>query len=269
MKINLKLSHYLTVTLPATFLLLGSLSCGKDTPAPQPAPNPPVEQNPDSLAGTMQVNFLHHVDGQPLVFDSQNYVNQAEDTFRVTELKYYISNVKLTNTATGKTYLEKNSYHLLSPRDNKAGFKLAGIPVKEFNQIEFSIGVDAYANSRTDQTGDLDPASEMAWTWDTGYKFLVFGGDKISKKAGASHGLSLHVGLNKNYKTFTFPLTETLKFQKDKPYNLEVEVNVNELFRSPNLIDFDAVFNVMGGPNADKLAENYSTGMFRIKGIVQ
>ncbi|KAA9333594.1 MbnP family protein [Adhaeribacter soli] len=269
MKINLKLSHYLAVALPATFLLLGSLSCGKDTPTPKPAPTPPVAQYPDSLAGTMQVNFLHHVDGQPLVFDSQHYLNAADDTFSVEYLKYLISNVKLTNTTTGKTYIEKNSYHLINPKENKAGFDLAGIPVKDFNQIEFSIGVDAYANSRTDHSGDLYPDNGMAWDWNTGYKFMSFGGRKISRVAAKDYGLTFHVGTNQNYKTLTFPLSQTLTFQKNKPYTLQIDANLNELFRSPNVIDFDLVYIVHMGPNAEKVANNYATNMFKIKDISQ
>jgi hypothetical protein len=267
MKINLKLSHYLAVALPATFLLLGSLSCGTDNPPPKPVITPPVVQYPDSLAGTMQVNISHHVDNQPLFFASQSYVNAAGDTFKITKLKYYISNVKLTNTATGKTYIEKNSYHLIAPQENKIGFKLAGIPVKDFDMLEFSMGVDADANSRTDQTGDLDANTDMGWDWKTGYKFLNFGGEKISKDAAKQHALIFHVGGNQNYKTYTFPLGQTLTFQKDKPYILHLEANLNELFRNPNIINFDLINNVESGPNMEKLAENYGTGMFRIKSL--
>ena len=269
MKLNLKLSHYLAVALPAAFLLLGGLSCGTDNPPPQPAITPPVPGYPDSLAGTMQVTVSHHVDNQPLAFANQNYVNAAGDTFRITKLKYFISNVKLTNTATGKTYLEKNSYHLLAPQENKNGFKLNGIPVKEFDQIEFSIGVDADANSRTDQTGDLDANTDMGWDWKTGYKFLNFGGSKVSRIAARNHALTFHIGGNQNYKTYTLHLGQSLTFQKDKPHTLQLEANLNELFRNPNIIDFEVINNVESGTNMSKLAENYGTGMFRIKSVGQ
>jgi hypothetical protein len=269
MKVNIKFSHLLTMMLPATFLLFGSLSCGTDEPPVTPADDTTVVQYPDSLAGTMQFNIYHHVDNEALVFNSKQYVSAAGDTFKVADLRYYISNVKLINTTSGKTYSEKNSYHLIVPKENKTGFKLAGIPVQEFNQIQFSIGVDASANSRTDHQGDLNPDMGMAWDWDTGYKFLAFDGNKISQKAGGSFGLSLHIGNNGNYKTLTFPLNQTLKFQKDKPYTLLTGANLSELFRSPNQIDFDQVYNITDGPNAEKLAQNYGANMFSLISVNQ
>lgn len=261
--LNFRLAAFL---LPLSVAFM-AVSC-KEPDVPPVIIDPIVPAYPDSLAGEMKVQFVHTVDAQPLIFDTQQYLNPAGDSFKVAEFKYYISNLKLKNSANGKTFALPNSYYLLQPKENKTTLTLKGIPVKEYDQVEFSVGVDAVANASTAQTGDLDPLNDMAWDWNTGYKFLVCSGHRVSKITSLNNsGLVFHVGENKNYRTLNFPLTETLSFKKNQPYTLQVGVDLNELFKNPDLIDFDVVKNVMGGPNAEKLANNYGTGMFTIKSI--
>jgi hypothetical protein len=254
--------------LPLSFAFIMAGCSDKDDDVTPPDNTPTGTVYPDSLAGELNMQFVHTVDGQPLFFETQHYVNPAGDSFKVVELKYYISNLKLKNSSNGQTFALPNSYYLLNPKADKNNFALKGIPVKDYDQLEFSVGVDAAANASTARTGDLDPTNEMAWDWNTGYKFLVFSGNRVSQISNLNNqGLVFHMGENKNYRTLNFPLTQTLNFRKNQPYIVQIGVNLNELFKNPDLIDFDVVKNVMGGSNAEKLANNYGTGMFSIQQI--
>lgn len=255
---------FLTLSLP--FL---ALSCERD-PEIQPVKGtPPPKVYPDSLAGVMKVEFLHNVDGQPLIFDSQQYVNKAGNTYRIASLRYYISNLKLKNGRTGQTFALEDSYYLVRPKENKTILTLRGIPVKEYDQVEFSIGVAPKPNGTLMNSGDLDPgvAEGMAWGWKTGYKFMEFEGWWDTNNQ--STGRTFHIGGNSQYRTVNFPMPEVLRFRKDSSFTVEFDVDVNSLFRFPNLIDFNVVnsFDQITDPDAGKMADNYGTGMFSFKEI--
>ena len=249
-------SVYKIVPALALAALVGLSGCDKDDDCGCAA---------NGTENKVLVNVDNHVNGLPLILDTDKYVSPAGDTFKINSLKYYISNVSLKNAITGKTYTEENSYHLIDLNNNKTSFTLNNIPKDVYDEITFSIGVDAVANKKTDQVGDLDPNNEMAWDWNTGYKFLVATGKYFDK--GAEKGLVFHVGSDANYKTVTLKFPKGLKLPSVKQQNMVLAANVNQLFENPNLIDFNQINAVMGGANAAKLAENYGNGMFTVKEI--
>ncbi|MBK0404905.1 hypothetical protein I5M27_18080 [Adhaeribacter sp. BT258] len=260
MKTPRRFSRLLALALPFSFVFM-SLSCGED---PEPQPAPPVVNDP-----RMVVNFSHEVDGQPLEFNSKEYTNAAGNKYNVTLLKYYISNVTLTNSENGEVFKEKDSYHLINPTENKTSFTLNNVPAKKYDRISFAIGIDSAANLSLDQPGDLNPNNDMAWNWNTGYVFLKFEGNNMKPNAADNRAVVLHVGHNVNYKIVTFPITGDVTFAPDKAFNANIRVDANALLESPNVIDFNLITNVMGGPNAAKVAENYSDGMFSLIEVKQ
>ena len=253
--------------LAIAFLLALSVSCTKpDDEVDDPIYPSPIPTVPDSLAGEFKVSFNHTIDGQAFALNTATlqYSNSLNQPYKITKLMYYISNVKLINTQTGKTFAEPNSYHLIDLEANKTKFSFTGIPVKTYDKVEFSIGVDSVANSRIDQLGDLDPNHDMSWGWNTGYKFFSMAGYTSNNK-----GLVYHLGRNPNYKTLSFPFNPGVTFQKGKPVTANVTVNLNELFRTPNVIDFDSTFHVESGPDEKRLVNNYADGMFNLGSISQ
>ena len=252
--------------LALAFLLAFTVSCSDNDDEVACNNCPPAGTSvPDSLAGEFTMSFNHNSDGQAIALNTaQNYKNALNQPYNVTKLKYYISNVKLINSQTGKVFTEPNSYHLIDLSAEKTKFSFTGIPVKSYDKIEFSIGVDSVQNTHTDQKGDLDPNNDMAWDWKSGYVFFKMEGFTSNNK-----GLVYHIGNTSNYKTLSFPLNQTVTFQKDTPVTANVMVNLTELFRNPNVVDFDIVFNFMGGPQAKMLADNYADGMFKVVSISQ
>jgi len=245
--------------LLAAFFLAFTTSCDDDDDD-KPTPPPPTEP----AAPAFKVAFQHNVDGQPLVFNVQQFSNAMSQPYKVDKLMYFISNVRLINTTTGKTFAEPNSYHLINAA-SKNSFTINNLPEEAYDRIELAIGVDQAANASTDKKGDLDPAGadEMLWPWNTGYKFVLLEGYNNSR------GLVYHIGGNRNYKTLSFPIQNPEQFQKDKVYTATFHVNVNELFKAPNQISFDSLSEVMNETLGLPLAENYADGMFTLKGVTK
>ncbi len=111
----------------------------------------------------------------------------------------------------------------------------------------------------------------MAWDWNTGYKFLAMEGyfTKTDQSQGA---LVFHIGSNPNYRKLEYNMENLgkglLTIQSGLTPKLTVIADVNGLFKLPNPVDFQQANNVMGGPTATKIADNYATGLFSI-GTIQ
>jgi hypothetical protein len=210
--------------------------------------------------GTVQVSVQHLVGGQPLQSHT-TYTSPAGDTYAVQKLQYYLSNVKLISSDGKATYAEPHSYHLIS-LEGKTSFTLNEVPAGAYTALEFAVGVDEAHNHSIDQHGDLDPSNDMVWDWDTGYKFLSLEGTYTGNtKEG---GLIFHIGEDANYKVFTLTLPQPLDLRQKPDNGLRITTELNELFQNPHLIDFDEMNTAMGGANAKKIVDNYSSGFFSV-----
>lgn len=219
----------------------------------------------EEIPATMAINIeLEHVlAGQTLELNGKSFTLPSGEDFTPKKFKYYISNVELKNSATGETYVEPESYHLISEDGNKS-IDLGMVPSSDYDQLVFSIGVDEVANGKTDQTGDLDPNSDMAWNWNTGYKFLVLEGEFTNSKTSERQGLVMHIGTNANYKTIIQNLS---RVRAGKSTTLILSSNLDELFLDPNTLQLSELESttIMFGEMAGKVAENYSDGFITVK----
>ncbi len=216
------------------------------------------EVNPDtSNSATITLSFNNVVDGNPLAYN-QKYKNVNGDEFTVSALKYYVSNISLANSD-GSSFKVDNSYYLIDEISETV--IISDVPTGNYTSVNFSIGVDAVANSSTAQTGDLDPNNEMAWNWDTGYKFFLLEGEYNSKN-NLEGTMTFHVGKDSNYKTLA--LAKNFSLTKDEKLTINIDAEVQNVFTNPTTINLES-FNKAHGDNASTLANNYATGVFSIK----
>ncbi len=227
------------------------------------------ERKENMATAKVNLNFANLMSGSPLQLENITYTTALGGRFTVNELKYYVSNIKLINSQTGKVFTEPDSYHLI---ERKADTHIDQVVIKnvalgKYDQIEFAVGIDKTRNLSTDQVGDLDPSNNMAWDWKTGYKFLLLEGN-IFLSTGERRGLVYHVGSDENYRTIrlNFPSSENLKVEEGKTSTININVKIEKIFNSPNSIDIERHRTVMFGEVAGKVADNYAT-MFSIEKV--
>ncbi|UZR98754.1 MbnP family protein [Chondrinema litorale] len=238
------------------FLIPVSLfSCDDDDPV--------EEDNTGSIK--LVVNILN--DGEALELDSKEYTNEAGNVYTVTEFKFYLSNVKLRNTSTGAFYLEPDSYHLVErlPESNVYEIEIDDVPIETYNQLEFAVGVDNGKNYSLDNVGALDPTNNMAWDWNTGYKFLLLEGRHLNG-SDTPAGLVMHIGSDSNYKTIKLS-TDTVEIAQGKEAVYNINAEISQIFKEPNTIDFTTNNVVMFDSIANKVAANYANNMFSISSV--
>ena len=207
-----------------------------------------------SQPGNVTLRFSAVVDGEPLSFDQFLYRNPGGDgEFKVRDFQFFISNIKLIGDA--GEYDEPDSYHL-ARFDSDLGtydIVLHNVPREDYHTLQLSVGVDAARNGSIDVVGDLDPNGRMAWTWDVGYKFILFEGGLM--REGTQYPLVYHVGFDENYKPMRFSLDETAVGSST---TLDFRVDVMKLFTGASTIDMAALPDVkFDSVDAARIAANY------------
>jgi hypothetical protein len=94
-----------------------------------------------SAQKTMHLHFRNLVAGHPLYLDTATYTNAAGQKYTVTNFKYYISNISLTDDS-GHTITNKDGYYLLRGEDaSSMDIELNDIPAGRYKSISFMLGV--------------------------------------------------------------------------------------------------------------------------------
>lgn len=240
-----------------TFLVL-QFCCTKPYPVPLP------------ITGTVKFTFKNVVNGNLLVLTSGNYTNQLGQANTVSKLKYYISNIALTNI--GTVYPEQNSYHLIDQANSSSqSFSFDAI-ANEYSHITLAIGVDAERNTSGAQTGALDPINDMFWTWSTGYIMAKLEGNSPASSE-VNNKIEYHIGgvsgVNSAIRqiVLTMPATTPqLKIQESKTSEVVIEADIDKWFGNNLSLATEPVCT-SPGVLAKKIADNYQS-MFSIKQII-
>ena len=219
--------------------------------------------------GKLIIDFNNYVGSDLLKLDSAIYKNDLEQSFTVTNFKYYIGNIHLKRSD-GKEFIS-NAYFLINEEDQQSkNIQLNDIPDGEYTSIGFVLGVDSLHNCSGAQSGALDPINGMFWAWNTGYIFL-----KLEGKSPASNSpgkiFEFHIGGYKEpsncIKNVSLDFkNEKLNIESDKITSIELKADASEVLKSPVTIDLSKLSAVTDFHNATTIANNYSD-MFSIQKI--
>lgn len=242
-----------------TFILS---SCKKDdTP----------EYNPNVKAD-LSVEFDNIAGGSDLQLNTGTYTNASGESFKVTKLKYYVSNFKLTNVdGTVYTVPQDSCYFLVDESDASTHEPLLHVPEGEYKTLSFVLGVDSLRNTMdvSHRTGSLDPTgagADMYWTWNSGYIFFKMEGTSAVSPMGGA--FQYHIGgfggytsatIN-NIKTITLDLTArgTPKVKSGKDTNIHLMVDILKMFTGSGNVSIAAHPMVMFDPYSTTIANNYA-----------
>jgi hypothetical protein len=243
--------------------LLAFASC-KDDKKIEPTKDP----DPTTATGTVAMKFENYVGSSLLDLNSLNYYqNEHGDNFRVSRYKYYVSNIVLKGE-NGISYTEAESYHLLDQEDKSTlSFNMANVPAGKYTSMQLMIGVDSLRNVSGAQTGALDPAHGMFWTWNSGYIMAKVEGTSPQVPT-ASQSISFHIGgfagsFNATH-TIQLPLPNTMTVTDASSNKVTVKADLLAWFKAPNLIDFSTLYSIgTEGTESAQMSVNYSN-MFTV-----
>jgi len=145
-----------------------------------------------ALVANLKVTFVNTINKVPLVLDSVTYTNCWNETYTISKLKYYISNVQL-QMANKTINKETNSYHLINEEDTATKSFSLSMPAGKYSSLSFLIGVDSLKNVSGAQTDALDPLNGMFWTWNNGYIMFKLEGNSPQSTV-VNNKVEYHIG---------------------------------------------------------------------------
>ena len=242
-----------------------STSCKKETVEPTPTPTPtPVVVDPGK--GSVSIVLTHKwgmMNEQNFVLGSDLIHPMHKDTLNFSTFKYYVSNIKFKK-ADGTYYLHPESYFLVD-LSNLATTTLSipDVPAIDYTEMSYTLGVDSARNVSGAQTGALDQANKMFWTWMSGYVMTKAEGNYLKNKV--STPFTFHLGGFKG--TNDIVTTKTISFSannltitKDKTSKVKITVNPGTLFHETSVKTLDMIH--MPGAPAVSMAVGFYTHTF-------
>ncbi len=228
------------------------------------------ENNSLTSKGKFDIEFDHQVANLPLVLNTNTYVNDNGDDFKISTFKYYISNIKLQKENNEIISLPETYFLIDESKEDSKLISLEEVPEGDYKTLQYTIGVDSARNFSGAQTGALDPANGMFWTWNSGYIFLKFEGLSTTSTA-TDKSLVFHIGgakaPNNCIRTVSLNLPSLLRIRKNTAPEIHLIVDASTLFKGTNKINFSTLNFTMGGANSVKVADNYVNGLFKVDHI--
>lgn len=247
-----------------TLLSLLATSCKKEE---ENTYNPNVK-------GTLSLEFDNIVGSEDLQLETGSYTNTSGESYNITTLKYFISNIALTK-ADGSVYTvpQDESYFLIDESDVEKHEVEIQVPEGEYTGVSYLIGVDSLRNTMdvSKRTGALDPSGEAAgmyWSWNSGYIFFkIEGTSSASTIVGNTfeYHIGLFGGLNtptiNNLKKVSLDLKPrgTAKVTLAKPSNIHMTVDISKIFDGNTKVSIAKNPAVHANPFSATIANNYAS----------
>ena len=176
-KTGLFLNRLLQVALFTGFTLVMLSSFHHTTPVPH---------------AEMAVHFRVYVHGEPLEL-KKKYKNPFGELFEISRLRFYVGQITPVYSDSGLRPPVRSLYHLIDLSDSLSTNMVIPVRAGTCRGIQFLLGVDSVDQSQGAQTGALDPALGMFWTWNSGYQTFKMEGYSPSSTQPA-HLVAYHIG---------------------------------------------------------------------------
>ncbi len=220
--------------------------------------------NTNQEFGDLEINFTNLVGENNLELNTETYAKNGNETYSVSELKYIISNIVLTDTEGNQfVYPQGDSYFLINEAiPQSQNIKLENINANTYTSITIGFGVDQskYPLNGVDNFVPTAEDQGMLWAWSAGYKFLKFEGIYTSSNVTdkpflfhiGSHGQNLD-----NYREITLNFLQPLALSPSKTPEVNINFDVQKIFNA----DFDLLLSdkddiQIDPENAPKIVDN-------------
>lgn len=226
-------------------------SCTKDDDKKDPDPVTPETYDP----GKVILEFSTMVNGSGVhVNDNTSYANSIGQNYKISLLKYYISNVELVKED-GSTYVVPDVYSLVTGGTTSHKMTFNDVPGGIYTGVKFKMGVDAARTAAGNFTGDLDASNGMYWNSTDGFIFMKFEGTAVSSPTGT---FSYNIGGQSALKSYNLSFSGQ-KLTVDGPRMAQIHIfgEVPEILKTPNAIDFSSTNSIDGPGNGNSIADNY------------
>ena len=223
----------------------------------------------------------YEINGKVLVTDTLCYENEAGNPFLITEIQWFLSDIKLQNEAGEWTMLRQfdvsdtldisRIYYIDTDIPESQTLHSCPVKIGHYTALRFTLGLDEYDN----YTGLFSdpPESEMFWPdmLGGGYHYMKLNG-KYHNPNGRIAPLAIHLGIGQNedctefyqnYFIVELPIDFDVKANAEN--RLDLTMVIDNWFRNPHIIDFNEFgSHIMQNQTAQRLLNGNGKDVFRI-----
>lgn len=219
---------------------------------------------PTSTTGTVEINMAHRWGNSTTNFllNMELVHPMTNDTMTFTTFKYYVSNIKFKK-ADGTWYVHPESYFLVDLSTSGSEIlSVPNVPVGEYTDMEYTMGVDSLRNVFGAQTGALAVANNMFWSWNSGYIMVKAEGTSPNSGSGSfAFHLGGFMGTNNVVTTNSVNFTgNSLTVTGGKTSEVHMIVNPAKLWHSAASLATTSSL-MMPGATAKTMATDFYSGI--------
>ena len=223
-----------------------------------------------SKTALITIVFINTVKHHRIILNDSLYTNPFGEKYSISKLRYYVTDIELQQNNT--FFKEKDSYHLIDESDSSSRVIKLKVPAGDYQGLKFLLGVDSLHNVSGAQSGDLDPAKDMFWTWNSGYVMAKMEGNSAASTL-VNHKFEFHIGgfsgpFNVLKKIDLKLPDNALKPNAGNSYTIVIDADVNTWWQGTNDIKIAEHAAITSpGINAKNISDNYAK-MFHIEKII-
>ncbi len=222
------------------------------------------------LFAAMVVKAQHSIEFIPMYGSTKwhpdsSYTNFTGESLQINKCLFYTTGWKaimINQNKNGQpdTLLLSSAHYLMDLSDPNS-LKLPFTIPANAAQLIFTLGVDSIKNTTGIQTGVLDPARGMFWTWRTGYIMVrMQGTSPAANTAGKRFSYDVG-GFESPYntvRTITLNLAEAVDSGNHSKGSLFIQTDLSMWFKGKHIISIAQTPNCHNaGKLAMQLADNY------------
>lgn len=217
----------------------------------------------------VKINVTHKF-GSELLQLGKEITNPHGEPLTITAFAYYLSHFALTD-ASGRKHVLPVEYFLVDEKVTTTKNITFQAPPGTYQSIEWLIGVDSTRNVSGVQSGALDPANGMFWSWNTGYIFAKLEG-KSTISSEPLQNVTYHIGGFKQVESalqtvkLTFPQPLIVQ-EASNPPSIEIDANALAWFQGASDVKIsETAYTMTPGALAQRISANYAR-MFNVTSV--
>ncbi len=213
-------------------------------------------QHKDDVVGDLHLRFKLVYGDQPLeMFKSYNYPVTGQK-FYMTRLSFYISNITV-RSAEGDfnlkdiDYLDLTGAHTSPVNTSGFEYKLKGVQARNYNSIDFSIGVPKSSNAlmpKDFKSGHILSNTSEYWTaWKSYIFFRPEGVIALNGQIEPESSFALHLGSDEAFRSFS--LSKPFTVSEGNVTYADITIDISKFFNGKTLYD------IQNGPQIHSLEQ--------------
>lgn len=233
--------------------------------------------------GDLTLNIGYSINDKALITDTLCYTNEAGNTFMITEIQWFLSDMELIDENGDWHSLQHRNVSTLFPIPQDGIFyidtnipesqaiQMASLPCGRYTSLRFTFGLDAEDN-RSGLFSD-PPEANMFWPEPLGggYHYMKLNGRYLDENKQLAP-LNIHLGIGQNedqtefyQNCFTVELPIDFTITENTENQLFLTMIIDNWFRNPNLYDFNEWGNaIMQNQAAQQALKENGNDVFRI-----